>query len=339
MGATMSVADVTARIYQLRDRVDDLVNENVNINTANVERYLSLNNTQAVYYAQKVIEHLNGEKARYIERYKDSIAQVNEFILILNNITDVFAVAKAIQTQIDYGYALIAQLKAFRDNVLRNLRNDAKEALAELRSLITTIEANTYCPAHLELYKKFNEPLNAYGKLAVVIGSEQCELEFKPQASRYLRTIIHEHNPELQQLDYLIKTLSQKKLLLDNLHTLTADKINNMYAKNKGLIAKKRNIKPNLIEGQKKVQSKKEYFDMLQNFIDNVDDVSASLIVAACFKNNFIIAKRFDKDTQERVEFSEFNNSTIKSYRYYLRKWVDQLSYYLGGSMLQQGEK
>lgn len=331
----MNLAAVHHEIDQIGHKIATLVNQTVKIDFAKFKRLQSeLSDPVAINYIYDVIKHLEAIKRTTIEIYQKSFNNVKVFISLLHKIAGAFQSIRAIQVQIDYSKMVLDNFYAVINEDVTPILEKLERKGTELNAMRTKILEQTVLQDHQELYNLFNAPITRYGDyFKRLINAPHIEGGGKRR--REVASLIEYENNELEQIDFLITYINRYR---NSLHFFRRDIFHKVYItqEKRTRLFEKKNVRwvtaKRDNEGEY-VKNENDYFSMLREFVEKLDDVSAGLIVAACFNTPLFKAQMREKDGPNYYEATQFTKTYGGSYRYYLFSWIKGLEFYLNGEM------
>ena len=321
---------IKTKILSLSNSIRSYIGKGLRINTARFEDFLYNNDPEIVEYANLIKKTLLNLKTELPNQYASCVKDVSNFVEILYHINKAYKVASAIQQQINYGYkvkevlhnAIIAPIKELGgqiDKLREKYENEKKEQ-----------QSKTQCPEHLKLYNMFNRPIQCFGQVQDNIEKSNFEEKSKNRMLNDLHTILENNNPNIEKCDYVLEQLNTYKNALQGLKKYAYSLISEVSGKVEGLRNKKNKV---WYSSKGAGVNKYNYFETANIFIDGLNEISASVIVASCFsKCDFDVFMK-DKDTGEKIVKNKIDTSSLGFYKAYLRSWLYALRGYLNMSM------
>lgn len=321
---------IKAKILSLSKSIESYIKSNLKINTARFGGYMQGGDSEVVEYARLIVKTLMNLKNDLPKLYASCVTDVSNFVDILYHINKTYVVASAIQQQINYGYKVKEVLHNQIITPLKQLNQQIDELTEKYQNEKQAQYIKTKCPEHLKLYNMFNPQIQYFGQVTNNIEKYNLEPKAKNIMLNDLHTILENNNPNIEKCDYVLEQLKTYKNAVNGLKKYTYSLMGEVSGKVEGLKNKKDKVWYTANGADK---NKYNYFETAKSFVEDLNEISASVIVASCFsKCDFDVIMK-DKETDKQIVKDKIDCSGVGFYKAYIRCWLFALKNYLNMSM------
>ena len=321
--------------------MDNIIN-NIETEISNLKQVISSDDFKKNFnieidnrYRQNIISKIN-EVLKIVKiDYNRALDNVNNFVKLIIKMLDLYGKHLKIKTKI-INYDFIK--KGYVDFCFK----DYDEINSKIKTIIKIVDlrkkeelTKNICPDNIKLLNLLNKQSYTNYSDAINFVEELDSLkEVKRNIIEKIENIVSDGLINVQKLDYLLDKLKSCKFLLDQKKKLTHKKIQELNEKINSLKTKDNVLWPsyhqinNYNDSEEIKRYNESIFMKIEKYINNVDEVSLSLIVAFCAQLNLFKVTYTDKVSGKYEEFI-IKDTKKKSYINYLKNWIKSFKRFL----------